>query len=244
MQAGAGVLAMALFLPPVRRLLPRLSTALLLVTLLAMFAALLLDQGTDGVHRWLSVGPMRLHIGLLLIPAVLTIHARGDSGITAGLALMACAQLMARQPDLGTALAMTIALLPTALIRRDRLDWVPLAMAAVTSAFFFDSPDRLQPVAMVEHVLTDAWQWTAWTGPLALIGALLLPASLLWQARIDAARRLPALALTGLWFGLLLASLIGHYPVPLLGYGASAVIGWGLALALMEAPGVDAKPRV
>ena len=32
--------------------------------------------------------------------------------------------------------------------------------------------------------------------------------------------------------------------VPLLGYGASAVIGWGLALAWMEAVGIAATPRV
>ena len=236
MQAGAGVLAMALFMPQVRRWLPRLSSALLLGTLAAMLATLFLDHGLDGVHRWLSVGPLRLHIGLLLIPALLTVHARGDCGITACLAIMVCAQLTARQPDLGTALAMTIALLPSALIRRARGDGIALAMAALTSAFFFDNPDPLQPVAMVEHVLTDSWQWTAWTGPLALIGALILPVALLWRGFVDPAMRLPAVTLAGLWFGLLLASLIGHYPVPLLGYGASAVLGWGLALAWMLAP--------
>ena len=96
---------------------------------------------------------------------------------------------------------------------------------------------------MVEHVLTDSWQWTAWTGPLALMGALILPAALLWRGFIEPAMRLPAVTLVGLWFGLLLASLIGHYPVPLLGYGASAVLGWALALAWMEVPAVEATLR-
>lgn len=241
-QAGASVAALALSLPLLCRHLPRLATPLLVLAPFALLATLLFDAGLDGVHRWLSVGPVRLHIGLLLLPALLTIKARGDSRYTS-LALIAFAAVIGLQPDLGMALGLMLALLATALIRRDRQDWLALAASSAAFAVCFISPDRLQPVPMVEHVLTDSWQWAAWTGPLALIGALILPLALLWRARIDPALRLPAVSLTGLWLGLLLASLIGHFPVPLLGYGASAVIGWGLALAWMEAPDIGATPR-
>jgi hypothetical protein len=234
-QAGAAVLAMALLLPPVRRFLPRMAPALLVVAPLALLATLLLDAGLDGVHRWLSLGPVRLHMGMLLVPVLLAAHVRADNRYS-GLSLIGCAALMGLQPDFGLALAVTCALLMSILLRRGRQDGLALVATVAALMLCIVTPDPLQPVKMVEHVLTDSWQWTAWTGPLALIGALIVPAALLWQARIDPAQRLPAFALLGLWFGLLLASLIGHYPVPLLGYGASAVLGWGLALAWMLAP--------
>lgn len=233
-QAGAGVLAMALFLPQVRHWLPRLTTVLLVAAPLALFATLHLDPGLNGVHRWLSVGPMRLHIGLLLLPAVLTIHTRGDDR-TSSLSLMVCGMVIGRQPDFGMAVALAMAVAAILVVRRDQRDLMPL-LGAILAFPTSWSNDPLQPVAMVEHVLTDSWQWTAWTGPLALIGALILPVALLWRGFVEPAKRLPAVTLVGLWFGLLLASLIGHYPVPLLGYGASAVLGWGLALAWMLAP--------
>lgn len=241
-QAGAGVIALALFLPPARQKFPRHATALLLVTPFVMLATLLFDNGLDGVHRWLSVGPIKLHIGLLLLPILVALHARGD-GRYSSLSLIACAAVIGLQPDLGMALGLTLALFTITLIRRDRQDWLTLAASTAALVLCLVSPDPLQPVAMVEHVLIDSWQWAVWTGPLALIGALVLPVTLLWRACTGPALRLPAVSLAGLWLGLLLASLIGHFPVPLLGYGASAVIGWGLALAWMEAPGNAATPR-
>lgn len=241
-QAGAAVLALALLLPQVRQFLPRLTTVLLFAVPLALLATRFLDDGTDGVHRWLSVGPVQLHIGMLLLPALLTVHARGDNSAS-GVSLMACGMTIGHQPDFGMAVALAVAVVTILLVRRNQRDLM-LVLAAVLAFPASWSNDPLQPVPMVEHVLTDSWQWAVWTGPLALIGALILPVTLLVQARTNPALTLPAVTLTGLWLGLLLASLIGHYPVPLLGYGASAVLGWGLALAWLLAPPVVAKRAI
>lgn len=240
-QVGAGALSLALFLPAVRRFLPRMARAVLVVAPLALLATVLLDDGLDGVHRWLSLGPLRLHMGMLLLPVLLAVHARADSRYS-GLSLIGCAAVIGLQPDFAMALAATCALLMSILLRRGREDGLALVATGAALILCLVTPDPLQPVRMVEHVLTDSWRWTIWTGPLALIGALILPAALLLRARTNPSCRPPAFALIGLWLGLLLASLIGHYPVPLLGYGASAVIGWGIALAWMEAPAAGARP--
>ena len=235
-QSGAGVAAMALILPHVRVGMSQLASALVILVPLALLSTLWLDKGIDGVHRWLSLGPIRLHIGLLLVPGLLTIHAREASRYSA-LSLMVCGMIIGSQPDLGMTVGLSIALAAIVLARRRQGDLLPFVGLLVAFAGALAAVDPLQPVPLVENVLTDSWQWTPWTGPLTLLGTLLLPAALLWRARMDSSSMVSAFALTGLWVGLLMASVIGAYPVPLLGYGASAVLGWGLALALQLADG-------
>ena len=49
-----------------------------------------------------------------------------------------------------------------------------------------------------------------------------------------AGKRGAGYALAGFWAGLVLAGLLGNYPIPVIGYGASPVIGWVLALRLLS----------
>ncbi|MEQ1508986.1 MAG: hypothetical protein ABL909_01125 [Sphingopyxis sp.] len=143
-QSGAALVALTLFTPPLRRHLPHIAPALVLATPFTLVATLLLDPGLEGVHRWLNVGPMRLHIGLLLLPTLILIHARGDSRFAA-LSLIACAVVIGLQPDLGTALGLFLGQLPVVLWRRDRQDWLPLAASFAAVVLTFIRPDPLQP---------------------------------------------------------------------------------------------------
>jgi len=43
----------------------------LLLVGLALLGATLLAPGTEGVHRWLPLGPVRIHAGALLLPPLL-----------------------------------------------------------------------------------------------------------------------------------------------------------------------------
>lgn len=242
-QGSAALVALLLLAPPVRRAMARAAPLLVLAAPLALLATLLADPGMEGVHRWVGAGPLNLHMGLLLVPALLLLHARGDQRWT-GLSLIGCAAMIGLQPDRGMALGLLLGLMPIAVMRRTQADIWSLLAAIVTLACTMVRADPLQPVALVEGVLTQSWAMTPWTGPVALIGALALPLGVALASRRERALLVPVLAANGLWLGLLLASLIGHYPVPLLGYGASAVIGWALALAWMEAPTLDAKQRV
>ena len=62
---------------------------------------------------------------------------------------------------------------------------------------------------------------------------VLLPLPFLLAAR-DARKRSAAWALAGFWIGLAVAGLAGNYPIPVIGYGASPVVGWALALRLVS----------
>ena len=61
----------------------------------------------------------------------------------------------------------------------------------------------------------------------------MLPLPFLLAARVPGLRG-GGLAVAGFWLGLAAAGAIGNYPAPVLGYGASPVIGWVLALGCMR----------
>ncbi|MFM5894007.1 MAG: hypothetical protein ACKOQM_06185, partial [Novosphingobium sp.] len=67
-------------------------------------------------------------------------------------------------------------------------------------------------------------------GALAL--ALFAPPWLLTRSSPDRCRA--AAALTGAMIGLTIPSLVGSYPQPLIGYGASAILGYGLGIAALR----------
>ncbi len=231
-QAGAGLLALTLFLPAIRHRMAQWAAYIIFVAPIALLGTAFLDPGIDGVHRWLSVGPLRLHMGLLLLPAFIVVYATGK--LKQGLAMVfLTASFLALQPDLGMVIGLVGALAFIAASRRTRNDSLLLFWAVFFLLYCLFKPDPLEPVALVEGVLTDSWGWQIWTGPLALLGALILPIALVIGKWTVNAQNLPSYALAGMWCGLLLASLIGPYPVPLLGYGASAVIGFGLAISLL-----------
>lgn len=230
-QTLAGAAALALLVLPLPHMGNRASIGLSLLTPAALLATILLDPGLDGVHRWLQIGGFRLHPGQILLPAVLMLHARDAHG-PAGFAIAASAVLLAVQPDLGTAIGLLSGVVLLAMIRKSARDWIILALVACATIAAWAVLDPLQPVAMVEHVLTDSWGLAPWAGPVALAGALAFPLGL-WLASMQTPRRADApLALAAFWSGLLVASLIGPFPVPVLGYGVSAIIGFGLAARL------------
>ncbi|HEX5872847.1 MAG TPA: hypothetical protein VFY65_20590, partial [Longimicrobium sp.] len=91
------------------------------VLTLAALAATLLVPGVDGVHRWLPLGPVRLHAAAVLLPLLLVAlrglaQARGwwiSAGVAAGVAV-----ILLLQPDAAQATAFAagclILLLPLA----------------------------------------------------------------------------------------------------------------------------------
>lgn len=214
---------------------------LLLLALLA--APLLFGPEVDGVRRWLALGPLRLHVGMLVVPALMVIAAglpaRSAAGVVAAASLIA-----AVQPDLATALALASAAAAIAVVApRDPWRWLALLPAGGATLWCLLHRDALAPVRFVEGLWSDA----AARAPLLLLAmlaaALLLIAAPLLRWREEGGRLGAAAALSASVFGYMLASAIGAYPVPLFGGGASPIIGFLLAIALLSrhAPG---KPAV
>lgn len=204
--------------------------------LAALLATLAFGPDLDGVRRWLAVGPVRLHIGMLLVPALAIAVTRLDARQAAG-ALCLAAIIAALQPDLATALALLAIALVAAVLSGGRFRWIAVLAAAAAVLWCFNHPDNLAPVRFVEHVLADM---AAIDLPLAIALATTLTVAIVspftgWK-RSDRANRAAMAAFAASLAAFLLASLIGPYPTPLIGAGAASILGWGLGLGRLYAP--------
>lgn len=227
--ANAAALAAAcillLLLPPLKTG-GRIARGLAIVLLLAMFLPLATGPELAGIARWIALGPVSLHAGMLAIPALCVIAAR-DPDYAAPLflaALLACLL----QPDAASAFALTFAAVGIHHVTRD---W---KMGVVAIAGFFAMMaaavrGELPAVEFADRVLV---QYATDNALLALgLFASLVVSFCLIALALPVAR--PArLALAGSLFGFSVMGVMSNYPSPLIGYGAAAILGYGLALGL------------
>ena len=106
-----------------------------------------------------------------------------------------------------------------------------LAIFALLALFAVEFWPNLPPQPFVERVFFDAFSKSVVTGAML---ALSLIAGLTLILRAPGAERATRYALAGTLLGFILASLVGDYPTPLIGYGAAAIVGIGLALPAMR----------
>ena len=219
-------------LPPLRRRVTRaFLAAASIATILLPFAS----EGMLGVHRWVSMGGFRLHAAAIAAPLIiLCVAAAASDRIGSALAIgTAGAIILALQPDAAQttsfAAACAVILVP---LRRTQPRQVVLGVALLlaVSVASFVRRDPLPPVAHVEGIFGVVASGGPGSAVMAAVALLLLPAPFFaaWLRR----RRATALAL-GVYVAMtLLASAWGTVPVPVMGYGASPILGYFLALAV------------
>ncbi len=198
---------------------------------LAVLATALFGLRVDGIARWVAVGPVRLQPGLILAPALVVGFARRH-GVVQGVAVALALAGLALSPDRGTAGAVAAGLVAIAIVRPGRAATVLALLAVAAFCLTLTRPDPLAPVAFVEQLFAAARGRRATTALLvAGVAAMLAPG--LWAAIGRGGRDPAAIAFVAVWAALLIAATIGAYPTPVLGYGASGVLGYALALVAL-----------
>lgn len=242
---GALVVAMlvAVLIARARRTRIESVAPVLAVVGISLLAFTFVDPGLDDVHRWLALGPVRLHASAIASPMVLAAalglvaHGRGWWAATA----IATAQAIhAVQPDAAqsTALALgwIVALARWPMPMRARI--VAIAMTAVSIVPAWCAADPLAPVPEVEGVvaLAGALGWPTRIG--AVVVLAFVPASLALitsrgaRGTIDRAMCSSVVAYV---VGIMVAPMFGNFPVPLLGFGVSPVLGLGVCIGYIGA---------
>jgi cell division protein FtsW (lipid II flippase) len=220
--AGALALALAWIMlgrAPASR---NLRLALAVAAALGLFVPLLLGPEVGGVTRWLPAGPVALHSGPLLLPLITVIAAREPRFGPALLALAGAA--LALQPDAAALFGLAAAGVVLAAIHRSLAFALVTASGAALAVLTF-SAGTLEPQVFTEGVLAQvaAQSWLA----AAVLAAVLLLVPL-WVLPIrDETRPLAALLVA-----LGAVASLAPFPYPLIGYGASSILGFGLALGL------------
>ena len=232
--AGIAILVGILFVPKARDLqLPAISPIVVSAVILALFAATFAGPGVGGVHRWIGLGPINLHAGMLLLPTLFVILPGLSARLASGVILVAAA-LFALQPDFASSFALCASTLVCFILTRNRWTFLALLGTCFAVALTLLKTDELAPVSFVETVVQDAFA----RYPLISIGMILSVAMAAAAPIVSLSSRTAASAARSLGWsacltGYFLASLIGDYPTPLLGYGVSPIFGFGCACILM-----------
>jgi cell division protein FtsW (lipid II flippase) len=205
------------------------------VLTLAALAATLLAPGMDGVHRWLPLGPVRLHAAAVLLP-VLVVALDGLSRTRGwwGSALVAAAAMLALflQPDAAQATAFGVAAVLLLAVKAEgraaRL--ACLGVVAALGALTWTRRDPLAPVPYVEEIVGLAASLGTGWAVAAIVSLLLLPLPFFAAGR-GAAR--PVGFALGAYVAITTAApFFGSFPVPVMGYGMSPIIGYLAGLGL------------
>ena len=215
-----------------------------------LLGASLAFPGRDGVHRWVSAGPLQVNIAMLILPMFVVALAATRSGQPGRwLAALVCLLVLGLQPDASQAtalgLALTVILGGEAAAPRRRLAGLAAIWGFVAWAWV--RPDPLEPVPAVEEIFRlAAGQSTLLSvlGGLALAMSCLAPLS----GAGSPAGRMPGRALAVLLLGAAVGPALGHFPTPLVGLGLSPILGaWlgvGLLCAVMAEGGRTARDLV
>ncbi|MEZ5694954.1 MAG: hypothetical protein R3E18_00555 [Sphingomonadaceae bacterium] len=181
----------------------------------------------DPVARWLPLGPLQLHSGMLALPALAVLASR-DPDYAAPILLTALFALFL-QPDAASGFALTFAAVGLHHATRDWRHGL-VAIIGFVASIFMALHGELPPQPFVERVLDDALA-QSWPVAILLFAALLGSYFLILKALPMAHEA--SFAMAGTLFGFALMAVLSHYPTPLLGYGAAPVLGYGMALGLI-----------
>ena len=187
------------------------------------------------MYRWVSVAGLRLHASSIVAPLIiLCVTVAGSHGISGALAISATsAIILALQPDAAqtTSLAAACAVVIVH-ARRKQMHKVLLsgALLLAVSGASFIRHDPLPPVAHVEEIFGVVTSRGPGSAAMATGALLLLPVPFFaaWYRH----RHPPALALGVYVAATLLAPAWGTFPVPVMGSGASPILGYFIALAV------------
>jgi hypothetical protein len=211
-----------------RRASPAIGLAITAVAVVLLLATLVAG-GVQGVHRWIRIGALTIHVASLSIPLVLVELDRilRDARLAIAFGVMlTVAAILAIQPDAGqaTAFAGSGALLLAVHRKRSRVAVAGMLALLTLAGLSFLRSDPLAPVPHVEEIaIRIARQGAAWAA--AVVVALILPI-VPFIVRTKRASTSAGLAVAAYLALVTAASCWGNFPVPILGYGMSPILGY------------------
>ena len=186
--------------------------------------------GGERVWRWFPLGPVALNSGLIAIPPLVALAARDSK--SGPFYLLAALAAVYWQPDAAAGFGLTFAAVGIYHVTRQWLFGLVAALGFFAS-LVMAVRGELPPQPFVERVLVDAAMQSVF---LAIALALSMAAGFWLTLFAVPLSRHKRFALAGALFGFAIMAVMNSYPMPLVGYGPSAIIGFGIALGLYRIP--------
>ena len=193
----------------------------------AALGASLLAPGVEGIHRWLFVGPVQVHVGAVVLPLLLVLLGSLRSIWTAITAFVVLGVLWL-QPDAAQAVAFALGWSASCALTRPRGWYWTVFVAILLAGAALLRPGSLEPVAHVEGIVTLAAGLGVFPVAASLIGLALVPLAPVLSPNRPVGAGLGVYVLCTF-----IAAAVGNYPVPYLGHGAAPIVGYYLAIAFL-----------
>ncbi len=199
----------------------------IVISILALVFTLL-SSGTEGVHRWVSVGPLQLYVSAIVVPIIiinLWSLIEEKKLILAIISIMCVSILLTLQPDASMMTAFgvcSIIILWNKINKFSRFLCIVFlgGLTLVTWIFL----DGLEPVSYVEGIFKMVMDM----GILGfVIGAISIAVMIIPFLFFPPNKYKVVSICFGIYFIIILISnIFGNFPVPLMGYGISPIIGY------------------
>ncbi|WP_438728379.1 hypothetical protein ACR9YC_13130 [Parasphingorhabdus sp. DH2-15] len=213
------------------RMTKRFAILAALIASLTLLATALFGYAIEDARRWILMGPFFVQTSLILLPSIALCFARSQNLWTL-LAICAAGLAVAIQPDR----AMAAMLSGTAIIICCKKASSMTITAAIFCSIAFMAtllqPDRLPAVPFVDHILWTAFDVHATLGLSLWFGCLIMICPVLLLPRAN--RTIVHYIFASSWLIIIASAALGAYPTPMLGYGASAIIGYFLSLIFVQ----------
>ena len=206
-------------------------TMLIVLSVFALLATFFSTE-VEGVQRWIALGPIQVYVSAIVVPIIMiAVWRLLQQGQTLrALTTIGCVTIiLALQPDASMVTAfsvVSIIMIWQKLTKLPKVIAVSLLVGLSASTWIF--LDTLAPVAYVEGI----FEWVSAFGVIAtIIGSVALVLMVI-PFFLYSPKKQQLLAICfGLFYSLiLLSNSVGHFPIPLMGYGISPVIGYFIAI--------------
>jgi hypothetical protein len=220
----------------------RWAVAMTQTTALSLLATAFFGDPVGGAARWLKFGSFALQPSLVLLPmTIVGFVIIRDWRATIGMLVIAAA--LALQPDRAMAGMLAASLAVLLAMRPDRHVMAAFAGSVLTFGVTLFRPEALPPAPYVTGVLYVWFGVNAFAGLTVICGSVLLLIPAITGMASSRGGRAVSAVHGASWLAAVLAAAFGDSPTPLVGYGASAVIGYVLSLAMLPAGGTPEAGR-
>lgn len=196
-----------------------------------------LFPGQTNVHRWISIASFNLNISMIVLPIILfclNYFLQSKNFLEAIILFVITGIALTYQPDAGQATSFALAVLIVFGLNKTNLAlfFGVFITASIIIVMSWLRVDLLEPVEYVEEILYMLRSF----GPIGHFAILVTAIFSFYPFIYMSTKQSKALPVAFIVY--LLSTFVvtefGHYPVPLLGAGASPIIGWYLMLAFGE----------
>lgn len=206
---------------------------LVLPAVLCLLILTFASQGTEGVHRWISMGIVKLNIAMIVLPIILIElwnALQTKSLLFVCVVALGISLVLFFQPDASQLTGFAIPMM-IMLSRKTNSKVIRLLIISAFSLFIVFSwvyLDELPPVSYVERILYMVSNMgLAWL-ILGVISLVILPIPFLLFPPKNANSISKYIGCY--YIIIILSTFFGNFPVPLMGYGISPIIGFYISL--------------